>query len=182
LSDTGEWRNLSFLQPNTGARTRQAMTTVSDLAASPNDDVDRNLALLAYGLLFLAIFFAGAPALIAVAIAYARRGRTTRMIRSHHRYQIFIFWGAFALTLLAALSGLAAVLTVLGEMIALAAHVHWRPGDSFTIAFPYLGPAVVAFSTAAISLGVLAGLWLMVMSGYGFVRLASHRSMRQTAR
>lgn len=158
------------------------MTTVSDLATSTNDDVDRNLALLAYALLFFAIFFAGAPALIAVAIAYTRRGRTTRMIRSHHRYQIFIFWGALALTLLAALSGLAAILTVLGAMIASAAHVHLRAGHSFAITFPHLGPAVVVFSTAAISLGVLAGLWLMVMSGYGFIRLASHRSIRQTAR
>ena len=35
-------------------------------------DVDRNLGLLAYGLLFFAIFFAGVPALIAVAIAYSR--------------------------------------------------------------------------------------------------------------
>lgn len=158
------------------------MTTVSDLATAPNDDVDRNLALLAYGLLFFAIFFAGAPALIAVAIAYARRGQTTRMIRSHHRYQIIIFWGAFALTLLAALSGLAAIVSVLGEMIFQAAHVRWRAGAALTVTLPYLGPAVVAFSTAAISLGVFAGLWLMVMSGYGFIRLASHRAIRQTAR
>ena len=46
------------------------MTLASNYAAERNSaDVDRNLALLGYGLLFFAIFFAGVPALIAVAIA-----------------------------------------------------------------------------------------------------------------
>ena len=41
------------------------MSAASDLAGNrPSDDADRNLALLAYGLLFVAIFFAGLPALI----------------------------------------------------------------------------------------------------------------------
>jgi uncharacterized membrane protein len=182
LSDGAIGSNLPIIQPHRGAWTRQAMIAVSDLATPSNDDVDRNLALLAYGLLFFAVFFAGAPALIGVAIAYARKGQTARLIRSHHRYQIFIFWVGVALTLLAALSGLAAVLTVLGEMIASATHTHSRMHETFTVGLPYLGPAVVAFSTAAISLGVLAGLWLMAMSAYGFVRLASHRAISQTAR
>jgi uncharacterized membrane protein len=158
------------------------MTPVTDIAKTPPADVDRNLALLAYGLFFFAIFFAGAPALIAVAIAYARKDRVGRLIRSHHRFQIFIFWGAVALTLLAAVSGLAAVLTLLGELFASATHSRAGPSGAFTITPPFLGPAVVAFSTAAISLGVLAGVWLMVMAGYGFARLASHRAIRQTAR
>ena len=52
------------------------MATASDsLSAKREDEVDRNLALLDYGLLFFAIFFAGLPALVAVAIAYAREGR-----------------------------------------------------------------------------------------------------------
>ena len=51
-----------------------SMSLASDVVRSPeSQDVDRNLALLAYGLLFFAIFFAGVPALVAVAIAYSRR-------------------------------------------------------------------------------------------------------------
>ena len=47
------------------------MTAVQTTVA--HDEVDRNLAFVTYGLLFFSVFFAGVPALIAVAIAYARR-------------------------------------------------------------------------------------------------------------
>jgi uncharacterized membrane protein len=158
------------------------MTSASDLAPVTTDEVDRNLALLAYGLLFFAVFFAGAPALIAVAIAYARLNKTSKLIRSHHRYQIFIFWGGVGLTLLAALSGLAAVLTLLGQMIATATHARQGVQHTFTFSLPYLGPAVLAFATAGVSLGIFTGAWLMVMSAYGFVRLATDRAISQTTR
>ena len=45
-----------------------------------HDDLDRNLAFVAYGLLFFACFLAGAPALGAVAIAYARRHDASAML------------------------------------------------------------------------------------------------------
>ena len=158
------------------------MIQASDLPDLTRDESDRNLALVAYGLLFFAIFFAGAPALVAVAIAYARRGHTGRLVRSHHRYQIFVFWCGFALTLLAALSGLAAVVTVLGEMIGSASRAPAAGPGAYIITLPFLGRAVVAFTTAAISLAVFSALWLMAMSAYGFLRLASHRVISQTAR
>jgi hypothetical protein len=32
-----------------------------------------------------------------------------------------------------------------------------------------------------VTLGVLTGLWLLVTSSYGFIQLATHRPIRQTA-
>jgi uncharacterized membrane protein len=146
------------------------MSIASNYAAGRESaDVDRNLGLLAYGLLFFAIFFAGVPALIAVAIAYSRSRDTGCTVRSHHRFQIYIFWVGFALTALAALSGLAAVLSILLQVVSGAL----RP-------IQFTG-AVAAFSVATVALGVLTGLWLLVTSSYGFIQLATHRPIRQTA-
>ena len=158
------------------------MTTASEIRrASQADDVDRNIALLAYGLLFFAIFFAGAPALIAVAIAYARRREVDPFVASHHRFQIFIFWIGFALTLLAALSGLAALLSIVGDLVHVAMQARWDGWNVIHMANLHLGRPFFAFVTAAAGLGVMTGLWLLVTSAYGFIRLASHHSIRQTA-
>ena len=80
------------------------MSSVSDYApASRSDEVDRNLALLAYGLLFVGVFCAGLSALAALAIAYARRRQAGALVASHHRFQIFIFWVGFVPALLSGL-------------------------------------------------------------------------------
>jgi uncharacterized membrane protein len=158
------------------------MGAATDFAGSgPSDDVDRNLALLAYGLLFFAVFFAGAPALVAVAIAYARRGHSDPSMRSHFGLQIFIFWVGLALTLLAALCGLAALFALLGAMIRGAVEGRWDSLDSVLFSQAHIG-MVMVFVAAAGLLAVLAGVWLIVTSAYGFILLASRRSIRQTAR
>jgi uncharacterized membrane protein len=157
------------------------MSAASDLAgSSASDDVDRNLALLAYGLLFFAIFFAGAPALIAVAIAYARRRNSEPHVRSHFRYQIFIFWVGFALTLLAALSGLAALVVLLGEVIRGAVEGRWDSLDTVLFSQVHIG-VLMAFVAAAGLLAIMTGVWLIATSAYGFILLASRQSIRQTA-
>jgi uncharacterized membrane protein len=158
------------------------MAAASDIAARPQaEDVDRNLALLAYALLFFAIFFAGVPALIAVAIAYARQRKTDCTVRSHFKFQVFIFWVGFALTLLAALSGLAALVTFVGELIRGAIDGRWDSWD--TVAFSQVHVAVVmALGAAAGILVALTGVWLLVTSAYGFILLASRQSIGQTAR
>ena len=85
------------------------MTT--DNRGAERADTAENLAMIAYGLLFASIFFAGAPALIAVVIAYSQRREAPTRIRSHFDFQIKVFWAAFALTLAAASCGLAGVRT-----------------------------------------------------------------------
>src|ERR1700761_3083235 len=110
------------------------MAAVTDVARStPTDDVDRNLALLAYGLLFFAVFFAGLPALIAVAIACAKRREVQSFIAGHHRFQIFIFWVGFAMTLLAALSAFAGMAWMMGQVVLAAVHSRWNGWDSVVL-------------------------------------------------
>jgi uncharacterized membrane protein len=159
------------------------MTTASEIRrTSQAADADRNIALLAYGLLFFAIFFAGAPALIAVAIAYARKRDRDCMVGSHHNFQIFIFWIGFALTLLAALSGLAALLSIVGDLLNVVTHARWDGLEIEQTTNLHVGRPFFIFAAAAGGLGVLTGLWLMVTAGYGFIRLAYSHPIPQTAR
>jgi uncharacterized membrane protein len=156
------------------------MSAASDLAGTrPSDDADRNLALLAYGLLFVAIFFAGLPALIAVAIAYSRRGNTPPPVRGHFRRQIFIFWVGFALTLLAALSGLTAILIFLAELFF--GFVDGGGGLN-TGVFNHVHIGIMMTCVIAAGLLIVAtGIWFMTTAGYGFIKLASRQSISQTA-
>jgi uncharacterized membrane protein len=158
------------------------MGAASDLAGTrPSDDADRNLALLAYGLLFVAIFFAGLPALIAVAIAYSRRTASARPARVHFRRQIFIFWVGFALTLLAALFGLAAVLVVLGELFFGFVDGGFGGLNTEIFGHAHIGLMMTCVVASGV-LVVLTGIWFMANSAYGFIMLASRQSISQTAR
>jgi uncharacterized membrane protein len=154
------------------------MSAASDLAGQkPSDDSDRNLALLAYGLLFVAVFFAGLPALIAVAIAYSRRAVATRPARAHFRRQILIFWVGFSLTLLAALSGLAAVVILLAEVL-----FGFADSGLNTTIFNHAHIGLMMGCVfAAGALLFLTGVWFMVTSAYGFIMLASRQPISQTA-
>lgn len=157
------------------------MATASDsLSAKREDEVDRNLALLDYGLLFFAIFFAGLPALVAVAIAYARKRNVDCTVKSHFRFQVFIFWVGFAMTLLAALAGLAALIILAGEIIRGVVDGRWDSLDTVVFSQVHVAAVMVLFGVAG-GLAVLTGAWLMVTSAYGFILLASRQSIRQTA-
>jgi uncharacterized membrane protein len=158
------------------------MSAASDLAGTrPPDDADRNLALLGYGLLFVAIFFAGLPALVAVAIAYSRRGTSAAPVRGHFRRQIFIFWVGFALTLLAALSGLAAVLVFLGEVFLGFVDGSWGGLNTGIFSHAHIGLMMTCVAAAGL-LVILTCVWFMAASAYGFILLASRQSISQTAR
>jgi uncharacterized membrane protein len=144
-------------------------------------DLDRNLALVAYGLLFFAIFLGGLPALVAVAIAYARRHKTPEWIASHHNFQIWVFWIGLGLGLLMAAAAMVAFVSAFIKVIGAATHsgafagwneVWLRLSSSNVIAI-----SVVSFFV----MFVLTGLWLAGTSAYGFVRLASGLAMGQSA-
>ncbi len=149
-----------------------------DRTASP--DLDRNLAFLAYGLLFFAVFFAGAPALIAVAIAHSRRDLAVPLVRRHHAYQIWVFWIGFGLALLAGGSALAFLVTGVMEMVEAGSQsggienleqMFREMGDSRTL---------FTFLTSAIVLALVSGLWLSGAAAYGFFRLASGKPIVQS--
>jgi uncharacterized membrane protein len=157
------------------------MSAASDFAGSKAEvDVDRNLALLAYALLFLSAFMAGAPALVAVAIAYARRTHCDAAVKSHFRFQIFVFWVAFALTAVAALCGLGALLTLVGEVLRSAVEGRWDSLDAALFSQMHVGVLLILVGAAAL-FAALAAIWLIATAAYGFIRLASRRSISQTA-
>jgi uncharacterized membrane protein len=144
-------------------------------------DLDRNLALLAYALLFFAIFLGGLPALVAVAIAYARRKEAAPWIASHHSFQIWVFWISLGLALLMAGAAMVAFVSAFIKVIGTVTHtggfggwdaVWLRLSSSNVIAVSVVGFFVMF---------VLTGLWLAGASAYGFVRLASGLSMGQIA-
>ena len=154
------------------------MTAVQTTAV--HDEVDRNLAFLTYGLLFFSVFFAGVPALIAVAIAYARRKDADPLVRGHHGFQIWIFWVGFMLALLAGAAGLTAILMIIAEAFRLSSDGIGGFG-SITLS-DVVGPVSLTFIATFFVLGSVAALWLVSTSVYGFVRLASYKPMRQMRR
>jgi uncharacterized membrane protein len=147
--------------------------------ASTSPEVDRNLAFLAYGLLFFAVFFAGAPALIAFAIAHARKDTATPLVARHHRYQIFVFWIGFGLALLASASGLAMLVVSAAKLIDVAA-ANTTMVDLHQV-FAQIGESrAPIFFVSALVLTLTTALWLVGASAYGFFRLASGKAIVQT--
>lgn len=147
-------------------------------------DTARNLALLNYGLLFAAIFFAGVPALIAVIIAYAQRDAAPPPIRSHHQFQIKIFWVAFAMSLLAGVCVLGAVGSALSQFVAFTRDAGWDGLGAIEIDLSRLtvDGRSVALGIAALVLGFLTTVWLIAAPAMGFIRLASARGIGHSAR
>lgn len=147
----------------------------------PQTDVERNLGLLAYGLMFFAIFLSGLPALIAVMIAYSRRKECgSSVANTHYGFVIWIFWVGCGLALLTAAAGMATVFSALIQLIGHSgpevvdtwADFQSRLAGSSSVALFFISTAV---------LFVLTGLWLAGASTYGFIRLASGLPMRETS-
>jgi len=156
------------------------MTT--DIRGHQRAENAENLAMIAYGLLFASIFFAGAPALIAAVIAYSQKREASPRIRSHFEHQIRIFWVAFVLTLAAASCGLAGVIGGLGEMIDVASISRIEHIESINIDLSHItiDGRVIGLLVAACVLGFLSSVWLLGASAVGFIRLASERAMGDT--
>lgn len=156
---------------------------MAELNRVGHDDLDRNLAFVAYGLLFFACFLAGAPALGAVALAYARRHDASALARSHHSYQIWVFWIGFGLALLMGASGLAAMFIAFTVVFGVATDGSPSPDME---AFFHEFMTRAAESTiipmclmASFILFIITAVWLVGASGYGFIRLASGKPMGQ---
>ncbi len=145
--------------------------------------MDRNLALLNYGLLFSSIFFAGIPALIAVIIAYSQRGEAAAAVRSHHDFQIRIFWVAFVLTMAAAACGLGALLIGISEVVqfGLSQGFHNWEGVVIDLDDIRIDASVIVLVVGAILLSLLTAIWLIAAPAFGFVRLASERGIGDRA-
>lgn len=156
------------------------MTT--DMRGHQKAETAENLAMIAYGLLFASIFFAGAPALIAAVIAYSQRREASPRVRTHFDFQIRVFWVAFVLTLAAASCGLTGIVTGLGEMIDVASITRIERIESIRIDLSHvtLDGRVIALLIGGVILGFLSSVWLLGASAVGFIRLASERAMGDT--
>lgn len=146
-------------------------------------ELDRNLALLGYGLLFAAVFFAGIPALIAVIIAYSQRGETGAPLRSHYDFQIRIFWVGFVLTMIAAACAIAAVLIGIGEFLEFSMAGGFDAWDNIVIDMDdvRIDASVVILTVSAIIASLLTAIWLVAAPAFGFIRLASERPIGDRA-
>jgi uncharacterized membrane protein len=139
----------------------------------------RNLGMMNYALLFGSIFFAGAPALIAVIIAYSQRDEAPPLAASHYSFQIRIFWVAFALSLVAGGCILALLAEVVGSLITFTGAHGWGRFETMTLDLSRLsidGTLISLITGAAVSV-FLATAWLVIAPGYGAIRLASEQGI-----
>jgi uncharacterized membrane protein len=173
------------------------MTDASSVAAP---HAGRGLAFVAYFLLLAAIPTGGVGALLGVVLAYAGRDGAAPLIRSHHRFQIRIFWIGLALLAAAFALGVGAWLGWFHHALQPAPFIPHSP-DAQTVAFrPGLQPAFVyswSYSTdpgraavpprirlegyAAVASFVASGLWSILAPLWGLMRLASGRFIGQSA-
>ena len=159
-------------------------TAVTPAAVEPGKgDVDSNLALLGYALLFFSIFFAGMPGLVAAVIAYAQRDSTNPSVRSHYNFQIRIFWVAVVLSLIAAVTAVAAAAISVGHFVEMGVQGGWDAWDgiSFSTSNIHIDPAVVVLLGITALTALATALWLMLAPLVGFIRLATQRSMGDRA-
>jgi uncharacterized membrane protein len=152
------------------------------MSAEPGGGMDRNLAFLNYGLLIGSVILAGAPALVAVVIAYAQRQAAPQPVRSHYVFQIRIFWIAFALSLAA---GVCALL-LLGE--AVTALVRLGQAHDWTLDTVAIDISPLTLDVSMLLTAIAAGallfasvLWLVAAPAFGLIRLASGRGIGHSA-
>lgn len=158
---------------------------MTQLDADRRDEAtSRTIAFVNYGLLFAGIFFAGVPAVIAVVIAYAQRDAATPLIRSHHNFQIRVFWIAFAITLAAGVCFLGAVVNLVRVLVELAQMQSWNgfEGVHLDLSQLSLHPVMVGLLLGSLGLTALAALWLTAAPAFGLIRLASDRPISQERR
>jgi uncharacterized membrane protein len=151
----------------------------------------RWMAFLGYALLLLAPPTLGTAAVLALILAYARRDGALPLIRSHHQFQIRIFWISLALFVASGAFFLAALFATLSApppVMRIPRSVHaqtiaWRPQavQGFSYGFRSQGGrwsrrARLEGGVAAVLFGS-AVLWTFGAPLWGASRLASGRPM-----
>jgi hypothetical protein len=181
------------------------MTAVPQTSPDPSTPFARGMAFAAYFLLLAALPTAGTGAILALIIAYARRDGSTPLIRSHHQFQIRIFWIGVALTVAALALGASAWFDAWrAPLTPHHFHIEQSP-DAHTIAYhpgaddAYLQPVRIYSwwgydspspaaglrarleSYAAMATILVAGLWSILTPLWGAARLASDRPIGHRA-
>ena len=159
------------------------MDTVSSGAGTASSSDDRLIALGGYLLLLAAPFTAGVTALVALALAYARRPLVERLSRSHYVFQIRTVWTSLFFMLLAAGAALFAAFVLFGDVMDAIGHQHGFVDyfvASGSAAFKFHPVGVLSLLLAIVSWLVGAG-WLAWWSVFGLLRLVSHQPPRRLA-
>jgi uncharacterized membrane protein len=159
-------------------------TAVAPATVEPGKgDVDSNLALLGYALLFFSVFFAGMPGLVAAIIAYAQRSAVSPAVKAHYNFQIRIFWVAVALSLVAAVCAVAAAMISVGHFFEMGLQGGWDAWDGISVSTSrvQIDPAVVTLLAVTAFAALATVLWLLIAPMVGFIRLATRHSMSDRA-
>jgi uncharacterized membrane protein len=145
------------------------------MTSGKNAEVARNMAMVSYGLLFAAIFFAGVPALIAAIIAYTQRDEAPPDLRTHYDFQIRIFWVAFALSIAAAACVLGAVVSGVAELLTYNRIEAFMGVEDVHLDLSRISidGRIIGLTVAAFLLAFMTALWLVAAPAVGFIRLAS---------
>jgi len=139
-------------------------------AAARTDGDDRNIALLNYVLLLLGFFTSGITSLVAVVLAYARRGEAEPLARSHMGFQISTFW----IGVIGTLAGIALMLASIAPFIMAGMH---DENDFATVENRGLALAGIALLVVGVLVLVAAAVATLVRSIYGLIRLSSNQPM-----
>lgn len=160
----------------------RAAPSAAPVIRSSENETDRNLGLLVYGLYLLGFFTAFASAVVGVAIAYARRIDAHPVSRGHFDHQIKTFWivlglGALSVLLLI-LAGVAAATDFFQFVGNGSGWDAWDvaafDGDDLRIT-----PLTLSLFAASMFTAGLSTLWLLGDSLFGLARLASSRRVGQ---
>lgn len=136
---------------------------------------DRAVILANYILMFLATFTFGLFSLVAVFLAYARRGRTGGIERSHYDFQIRSFWHDVGLIIIGAIAGFLALASGVGALVGLGGITL-----PFGITFALAGWMTIGLAILWGLLWIYGFINLIIDSVRGMLRLASGRSMDKT--
>lgn len=141
---------------------------------------DRGVGLTAYGLLIIAPFMLGAPALAALGIAFAHRDDAHSMTRSHYRFQIRIFWTTVVCLILGA------CLAVGAGGLAIGGAYHFLRQTIPALGLPAGGFHMIGNVQEEEGWLLMAGIaflvggiaYLLITSIYGFFKLLAGRPIR----
>ncbi len=144
---------------------------------------DKGMALLSYGLLFVAPFGVGLPAMVSLGLAFAHRLDKHPVTRSHYRFQGRIFWTAAALLVigigLIIIGGGVEMTSVLGFI---QEHLTGVTLPSWAVA-AYQNQNEKSSGDLMLTIGVISILvavgWLMLASFWGAFQLVLGRPMGQ---
>jgi hypothetical protein len=185
------------------------MTAVPPTSFDPPTPFARGMAFAAYFLLLGALPTFGTSAVLALVVAYGRRDGATPLIRSHHQFQIRIFWIGLALAVAALALGAGAWIDAWNHPVPPHHFRIERSPDAQTIAYypgayhpgaagPRAEPAEFyswSYHSPGAAVGVrallegygamiailFAGLWGILTPLWGAARLASGRPIGHSA-